>query len=178
MLNYLIGGAIFIQVLILLMFWFLIARRHLQMSHAYPLYAVRDKFVFLVAAGKLKEQDPIFNEFYKVTNIMIQNSKALTLRRVVNAVEEAKRKGFDPADKKRVEEIVKALQKLDDPLIKDAVFSFYEAMYSLFLSNSKILRIETWLHYSFIPRITEFQKRVSNIFESFQQARTVLHCPT
>lgn len=158
-------------------FWLAIYRPHIRMSYVYPLYAVRDKLIQLVAVGKLQEESFIFQEFYKATNMIIPKSHSLTLRLFVEAVREAREKGHDPATEKRLKEIKEALSKLNDREIDETVRSFYEAVMHVLVSNSVILRIVRWLNWSpRPPTLTLFQKRTWSILTDYRNAASSLPC--
>jgi len=166
-----------LQIVAIVCFWRFIARPHLRMTYVYPLFAVRDKLIYLLATGKLGEDDFLYQEIYKATNIIIQNSQELTLRRFVEAVVDAKNKGYDPSDE-RLERIIRELERLDDRQVNDAIVSFYKAVIDIFIWNSIVLRLVTikwrmfnpdsgWLRF---PKITSLQKTAWEIFNAYQRA--------
>jgi len=166
-----------LQVGLFVFFWLYIFRPHIRMSYVYPLYAVRDKLIYLVAAGKLQEESFLFQEFYKAVNMIIPESHELTLRLFVDAMREAREKGHDPAVEKRFVQIKEALEKLNDREIDEAVRSFFEAVMHVLVSNSIILRIFRWLNWpARPPRLTSFQKRTWNILNDYRNAASSLPC--
>jgi len=158
-----------LQLLVVFLFWIFVVRRHFQKSRVYPLYAVRDKFVYLVAAEKLEEDDVLFQEFYKAINIMIPNSKQLTLRNFVNAIVDARRKGHDPAQDEKLKEIQKALARVKDDEVKKTIISFYDTVLSLLIRNSLQIRLSL--------AFTRFQKTMQNVVSNYRHARETIICP-
>ena len=55
----------------------------------YKLYAVRDNLIYLVATNKLKEDDFVFQRFYKAVNYFIDANDKINLHHFVSAVEKA-----------------------------------------------------------------------------------------
>lgn len=69
----------------------------------YKLYAVRDNLIYLVATNKLKEDDFVFQRFYKAVNYFIDANDKINLHHFVSAAEKARRKGIDPAEEKKLQ---------------------------------------------------------------------------
>ena len=115
-------------------------RKHASTAQRYKFYRVRDDLVYLVATEKLKEDDLIFRTFYEAANYYIGAIDTLTLSRFVTAMVEARKKGLDPADKKKVEEILTALHSKDKEVV-DAVTVFFRAVISILVENSLMLRV-------------------------------------
>lgn len=174
MINMVILIAIALQVLIIVVFWTFVGRRHQQKANTYPLYSVRDKFVLLVAQGKLREQDHLFQFFYKTINVIIANSKKFTFSRFVRALEGTREKGLDPTDEKKLEEFISALKKVEDPEIKEAVLSFYQEVFGLLVKNSPVLRIACWLRVNPFPKMTKKQKSAGAVFDRYSHARNAM----
>ena len=178
MVNYIILATIVVQATIIGALWFFWGHRQLQTVRTYPLYEVRDKLINLVASGKLKEDDPIFKEFYKSINIIIGNSKKFTLYRLVLALEYAREKGLDPAEEEKLEQITELILKTDDEEIRDAFLSFYESVFNLILKNSPVLRLAWWLKLTLhsIPVVTKRHKTTVNVFSRYNNARSAMLC--
>ena len=175
--NLVVMLSIGLQVCILIVFWLFVGRRHLQKVNTYPLYAVRDKFLLLVAQGKLREDDPLFSFFYKSINVIIANSKNFTFSRFVRALEAAQEKGLDPTEEKKIKEIIEAIQKVEDPEIREAVLLFFEEIFGLLVKNSQILRIVDWLQRNPFPMMTKKQKSAGAVFNRYSHARNaVIEC--
>lgn len=173
-----------LQIIALLLFWSLIIRRHFQMASVYPLYVVRDKFINLVAEGKLEEDGLLFQEFYKAINIMIPNSKHLTFHNFVGAIIDARKKGYDPSLDEKLKEIQKALTLVRDNEVKDSIILFYDTVMSLLLRQSMSLRLMTWfvrisrqLKPISPPGVTPFQKKAWGILNDYQNAHSSIVCP-
>lgn len=174
MMNLFIILSISLQIFIIFAFWFFVGRRHQQKANTYPLYSARDKFVLLVAKGKLKEEDHLFQFFYKTINVIISNSKKFTFTRFVRALEGTREKGLDPTDEKKLEEVMRALAKVEDPEIKEAVLSFYQEVFGLLVKNSPVLRIACWLKVNPFPKVTKKQKSAGEMFDRYSHARNAM----
>jgi hypothetical protein len=150
------------------------------MAHVYPLYAIRDKLIYLVASEKLHEEDFLFQEFYKAVNIIIPNSKKLTLQVLVRSIEEARQKGHDPAVSEKVSQIQKALEGVDGE-VRNVIAQFYNAVLMLFIYNSLTLRffakvLSGWKGIS-PPTPTRFRKEAWNFYVDYRQAYTMVASP-
>jgi hypothetical protein len=164
-----------IQFLAVVFFWFIVIRKNLQMAHVYPLYAIRDKLIYLVASGKLQEGDFLFQEFYKAVNIVIPNSRRLTFNVLVRSIEEARQKGHDPAVSQKVIRIQKELEKVDDE-VRSVVAEFYQSVMLLFVYNSIALRLLSKLFSS--PLVTtRFRREAWSFYSDYRQAHTLVVCP-
>jgi len=172
--NLVIILSIGLQVCILFAFWLFVGRRHLQKVNTYPLYAVRDKFVLLVAQGKIQEGDPLFQFFYKSINVIISNSKKFTFSRFVQALEATREKGLDPTEEKKLNEFMRALKKVEDPEIREAVLLFYQEIMGLLVKNSPILRIVALLNRNPFPAVTKKQKSAGAVFDRYSHARNAV----
>jgi hypothetical protein len=113
--------------------------RHAKLAEKYKLFAARDAFIRLVAEEKLQEDDPVFQVFYKASNFLVQNTEEINLGAFVAALEEARRKGVDPAVEAFMERIHDAARK--NPDVKGAVDAFYKAIQDILFRNSWVLRL-------------------------------------
>jgi hypothetical protein len=106
----------------------------------YKLFKVRDELIYLVATGKLPEDDLIFNRFYKASTFFIEHSNEINLVNWIAAAEQARKKGLDPAERANYNEIQKRL-KHASPEVKKAANDFYEAFLLILVENSLVLRL-------------------------------------
>lgn len=106
----------------------------------YKLYAVRDNLIYLVATNKLKEDDFVFQRFYKAVNYFIDANDKINLHHFVSAAEKARRKGIDPAEEKNFREIHSALKTMG-PEVNEVANQFYSAMLEILIENSFLLRV-------------------------------------
>lgn len=162
-----------LNVVLLIAFYFSVYRKHKRMTYAYPLYAVRDKLVWLVASGKLQESDFLFQFFYKSVNIFIQNKDFFTLQRLINVIEDVRSKGYDPSQEQDLKKIQRELATADQE-VKDAVNSFYKAVLYLFVLNSPLLS-----RYGLLEKYvawTSSQKTARVIRGEYQNASQAIAC--
>src|SRR5881409_3854540 len=113
----------------------------------YRLFKVRDDLIYLVAAGKLNEDDFIFQEFYRASNYFVQATDLINVKTLVSALLEARRKGIDPAVEDAWRRVYRELQGRD-PEVTKAVAGFYRAMTEILLENSWFVRMvvhHAWL---------------------------------
>jgi hypothetical protein len=115
-------------------------RKHKALAQRYKLYGARDNFVYLVAVDKLSEDDLIFRTFYKAANYYIGAIDRITLSNFVAAMVDARKKGFDPADTKTVDEIATAVHRNKDQEVTSAVVEFFGAVMSILHENSLVLQ--------------------------------------
>jgi hypothetical protein len=116
----------------------------------YPLYRIRDKLVYLVASGRLDENDFIFQSFYGAANHLIKRTSTINLKTFVSALEEARRNGLDPAMKERRDRIERELKAKDDAVIA-VVGEFYQIIVAILMENSWFLRAIR--HYAWLRRL-------------------------
>src|SRR5207244_6657296 len=93
----------------------------------YRLYRVRDDLVYLVASGKLREDDFVFQTFYRAANHFVRATDTINLKTVVNALLEARRRGIDPAVEDQWTRIARELKSIDKEVAM-TVMGFYRAM--------------------------------------------------
>lgn len=106
----------------------------------YRLFAVRDTFVYLVAIGKLSEDDFLFQAMYKAVNMLLDRTKELSLGTFLAATREMQEKGLDPAASAEFDRILTDLRTRDDPEVTQAVSDFFNSIRAIILENSLILR--------------------------------------
>lgn len=105
----------------------------------YKLYKVRDQLIYLVATGKIREQDLIFTRFYKAVNCFIQEADRINHGNFVAAAAHARRKGIDPAEERNFQEICVALRKTG-PEVNEVANAFYLTILEILIENSVLLR--------------------------------------
>ena len=173
-----IFGVLVLQILMVLIYWIFVSRRHTKMANVYPLYEVRDKLVWLVASGQLKEGDFLFQEFYKAANIIIPASHMLNLKTLLKAIQEARDKDRDPATEKKVKRIKQEISLVNNPEVKDVIYSFYDSIIGIIIKSSSILSLVSkflkWNQKITPPTITTFQKSAWKTFSDYNNAACVL----
>ncbi|MDA2910323.1 hypothetical protein MYX04_05280 [Nitrospiraceae bacterium AH_259_D15_M11_P09] len=106
----------------------------------YKLYKVRDNLIYLVASGKLKEDDFIFQSFYEITNHLINATNRINLASFIQAVELARKQGIDPAESEKFQKIREVLRRSDSE-VQHVANSFYLTFLDILIENSSILRL-------------------------------------
>lgn len=135
----LIGIGIVLTSFVFVNYWTL--RRDSAKVQKYRLFRVRDEFVYLVAVGKLREDEFLFQKFYKGINALLDRTKDhLSLKGFLRATRELQEKGLDPAEREDLDRIIDELKKRNDQEIVDAVLSFFDSMYTITLENSLMVR--------------------------------------
>lgn len=107
----------------------------------YRLFAVRDTFIYLVAIGKLNEDEFLFRTIYKAVNMLLDRTNELSLRTFLAATREMQKKGLDPAEQNEFDRILNELKKRNDPELTQAVFEFFYSIYAITLENSLTVRM-------------------------------------
>lgn len=110
-------------------------RHHIQEANKYPLYAARDQFIYLVASGKVKEDDFIFREFYQVCCDMIRRGHKYDVRHVIRWM--LRNPDKDPSHNEFLEKIERHVKE-SSPEMQGAVYKFYSSMLVMFYYNLKI----------------------------------------
>jgi hypothetical protein len=98
----------------------------------YRYFALRDEFVFLVAAGQINEDDAIFRQFYGAANFLVNRHKSLDFDKFVESMKEASEKGIDPAE----DELPKRNSE-----VQKAVAHFFQAVIETIVENSFLIRL-------------------------------------
>lgn len=142
--NILLLSIFIVEIIIVITFSYYI-RLHLKKARAYSLYAVRDKLIYLVAAGRLKEDDTLFKVFYEAVNIIISNSEYITLKNFIRAMADAEKKGVDPASAEIRKKIIAQLKATNDDEIKTTINLYYCSIFQLLKENSIVLNIAAWI---------------------------------
>jgi hypothetical protein len=128
-------------------------RRDWAKVQKYRLYKVRDELIMLVAKGLVREDEFIFENFYRATSFYIKKTNTITLSTFIAAVMDAEKTGLDLATRERVKRVHEAL-KSKDPRVGRAISEFYQTILEILLENSPTLRF-----YLFIgPVLAPLQK--------------------
>ena len=105
-------------------------RREWRRVRLYPLYAVRDRLIRLVAEGKLQEDDFVFDTFYPAANNVLANSDG---RAFLEYLKELRRRGYDPAEERHFRQVKIAIAKRD-PEVQEVVTDFYRSVWGVLAS--------------------------------------------
>ena len=126
-------------------FFSVLMNRLRRRKATYNLYAVRDNFVLLVAKGELSEESPVFKYFYKRINMLLQYAPNIGLDDALKSF--ILQKNTKPLDFKNTIEKAKSdtdkimkSKELDNPIIAEAVKSYYLANREMVLSHSSVTR--------------------------------------
>lgn len=138
-------------------------RRDKWTTQKYKLFQVRDNLIYLVASGKLSEDDFVFQRFYKAINYFIEVSDHLNLGNLVAALEDARKKGLDPAEEKTRHAIRNELKK-KGPEVNEVANSFYVTVLQILIENSFLL--------SLIMKCSSSSKALEVLFRSLKPRHT------
>ena len=101
----------------------------------YKLYAVRDQLIYLIATNQIREDDFVFQRFYKAVNYFIETTNHINLGTFIAAIDSARSKGIDPAEENNWKAIRADLRKRS-PEVNAVANSFYAAMLEILIENS------------------------------------------
>jgi hypothetical protein len=104
-----------------------------QENHKYRLYALRDKLLYLMATGKVKEDSLVFKVFYTTLVRSIKEIKNLSLWNIAKA-SVAARSALQEQRERLGIEIGAA-----SPEVKEFVMDFYHTMMEIAVANSPLL---------------------------------------
>jgi hypothetical protein len=138
-------------------------RQEQKKHRCYPLFKVRDAWVYLVAAGKLDKGDPLFLYYFDFVNIILRYSSDMTLRRLVAAIHRAEEQ--QASLKIQVQGILPQLDSYD-PAVKAIVWDIYQATATLLIENSRVLSLLSrypWLNY-FLYKTAVWTRRLQDYF--------------
>jgi hypothetical protein len=157
-------------------------RKEKAKSQKYRLYKVRDDLIYLVAQGKLTEDERLFLLFYGLTNHLIKTTKEfLSLKTFVHAVSSASE---NPAEEQQLLEISYELKDKDAEVSK-VLFEFYHAIIGILFENSFTLRMgyrlkQLWSRAiehlgPLIPYLSSSHREAYRIWRQYSQAVASLH---
>lgn len=137
----------YIHLLLILLVGIFLYRKYIESARLraqFGLFAVRDSLVLLVASGKIKEDNPVFEYHYKRVNALLKAAPKIGVDDILHAV------FFHPNEFKNFDKtLIKAEARLkeifDNPIMKEAdvkevVESYYRAMEAVLLTHSSYLR--------------------------------------
>lgn len=129
-----------IGVLTIFIFVFVKALKIRREKQKFKLFAVRDKLLFLVATGKLSQDDRIFKVFYKAINSSINEIKGINPFSFIRASLTAKSAVELEANKKLLQEINERERE-----VKEVIGEFFHTYMEIMVSNSIVLAVILWL---------------------------------
>ena len=111
-------------------------RKDRRQVERYPLYAVRDELLLLVARGRLAESEFLFQLLYGASNFILRDTRQITLKFMA----EARQEGLDPAVETNLRRIIEELPSRHEDVRR--VFSaFFHELYQILYRNSFALRM-------------------------------------
>jgi hypothetical protein len=150
----------------------------------YKLYAVRDALTYLVAEGKLSEDEFLFQMFYAVTNHLIKTTrKSLSLRAFLQSVLILEQQGRDPATGELLPHVMEEI-KHKDADVAFAIFGFFTTVNDILRENSLIIRlfhrwpalrrvVQRLLKFKRITRLP--QVKAYRVYQRYDRANELLH---
>ena len=134
----------------------------------YKLFKVRDNLIHLVAEEKLREEDFVFEFFYRAIDFLIQHTDQVNLKSVVQALREARERGLDPAASQELERVQKQLSQ-EGPEVREVVSDFYATVVHILIENSFVIRLIAD-HADIWRAVNEFRRLVGRMFSTERQA--------
>lgn len=131
-------------------------RENLITKNRFRLFAVRDRFVYLVASSKLEEDQIVYRFFVSFINVLISETHIINLRlflKVFGRITEKKLEKEQNVLNKALEE---ASQKGNKEIV-DAILDFWKSLLEILVDNSPPLRAVLWLR-GWIKKISFLQE--------------------
>jgi hypothetical protein len=136
-----------------------------QENHKYKLYALRDKLLYLMATGQVKEDSLLFKVFYTTVVGSIKEIKDLKLWNIAKA-SVAARSVMQEQQRERLGAEIKAAS----PEVKEFVMDFYHAMMDIAVANSPLLVLFIRLaNHQAVSRAGRYIKRFKIFLNEQQQ---------
>lgn len=133
------------SLLFIVMFILKSASRKTKASFA--MYAVRDKFVLLVANDILQESDPVFRHYYERINRVLSDKKSIGLDSMIKDIldHHSKVSSVDInsaiIQAKRQADLVNKSPSMQNPEVKQAVKMYFDASKEMILAQSNLLKL-------------------------------------
>lgn len=149
-------------------------RLEMRRIQRYPLFAIRDKLILLVAEGKIKEEDSVFQFLYTGLNRIIPNAKPLSLHRFVRAI----RASTLVKDKEFEESFLGAVNHAD-PAVREVTIELFDTLTDILIAQSFMIRISInigFAGYKFTAwlrrTLSRFFKTQGEAYELYKSVRT------
>ena len=144
---------------------FTILRHERRKAARYPLFAVRDQLVLLVAEQNVSEDDPTFKFLYQNVSHLIPQVKPLTLRAIIEALETSTLRLENHSD----QEVLDSLHQSNKEIRKVAEQFFDALLYILFARSWFVWLSAHGTHSSFALAST-CRKFLSRLFQKQSEA--------
>lgn len=131
-------------------------------------FKVRDDLVMLVAEGYLKEDEFLFQEYYKMTNLIINNTHRFTFKRIVESLVAVNRNMEKDTAFERAEKELKTKNQK----VQNVILEFYEAMLKVLYRNSFIIRLMVWLIFPLAATVISLNNIAKIINKYFSNSYT------
>jgi len=118
--------------------WLYLVASH-RKSGLYKLYAVRDRFIQLVAQGELKEDSAVFKSFYAAINAILGQGEQYNVRHMIAIVKQIS-KGLTEDDIEGLRQLRREVETAR-PHVRSAVGSYFAATFELLMANSLALKV-------------------------------------
>ena len=145
--------------------------KNLLTDNRFKLFAVRDRFISLVATGDLKEDDIIFKFFVSYINILIRYSGKLTASNMVVAIAKARRLRESDAYIS-TEYVIDCVVQKKNQKVKDAVNDLFKTIALIVYDNSPSLQLIIWVHLKIVKPLfgdREEKEKVKKVVISTKQ---------
>lgn len=131
----------------------------------YQLFAVRDRWIRLVAEGHLREDDELFKFVYKDLNHIIPKAKPLTLRNIVAALS-GSRVINDRGFAKKCRELLEH----SDREVREATAQYFEVLIRILIGRSVFVRVSVFITHSGIRTFSLCRRLLGSIFKTETEA--------
>lgn len=115
--------------------WLVPYRREICKVYCYKLFEVRDSLIWLVADGRLTEEDEVFQYLYKTVNQVIPIAKPIGLPKIVNILKTTAI--VDPQER----QLIKKVATHRDKLVRDATVDLLSTLADILISRSLFVKV-------------------------------------
>ncbi len=132
-------------------------------GNRYMFFKVRDDLVMLVAEGYLKENEFLFQTYYKMTNRIINNTHRFTFKSIVQSLTKIDEKMAKNSDFDRMEKELKE----KDQEVKKVILEFYQTFFTVLYRNSFFIRLIVVCVFPFVESLNNIACGVNIISKNF-----------
>jgi len=143
---------------------------NLVTRNRFRLFAIRDRFVRLVATGDLDEDDVIYKFFVSFINCLILDTQVIQLRVFIEALKEVTEKKIIMREE-AIGLVFDKVSKENNEQVIDAVNEFWGVLVKILVDNSTTLRTILWIRIKFreMDILTEKRKKIKPVLEKYSE---------
>ncbi len=147
-------------------------RLEMRRIQRYRLFALRDKLILLVAEGKIKEEDSVFQFLYTGLNKIIPHAKPLSLRRFVGAI-----RASALVEEKEFEKDILGAINHKDPAVREVAAELFNTLADILITQSFSVRVSVAVGLAGYKFTTRLRRALSHLFrtegEAYELYKTV-----